>query len=150
VEVTQLLNTAAKKAGAGAEGAMLYQIPYMQNGQPETARIYVKPDDDRESGGGEGKKEGKKSLVFMLNMTKIGAVRVDVNVREGHAAGMIYVENEDVAAHARRSLAELVSALEPAGYRTDFIVRVADRRFLTEEMETVTSVAPKGLVNIKA
>lgn len=148
VEVTQLINTAAKKAGA--EGAMLYQIPYMQNGQPETARIYVKPDDERESSGGEGKKEGKKSLVFMLNMTKIGAVRVDVNVREGHAAGMIYVENEDVALHARQSLSELVSALEPAGYRTDFTVRVADKRFLTEELETVASVAPKGLVNIKA
>ncbi|MBF0293173.1 MAG: flagellar hook-length control protein FliK, partial [Nitrospinae bacterium] len=150
IELTQLLNSAGKKAGATGEGVMMYQIPYMQNGSPETARVYIKPDDDGEGNSGEGKKGRAKSLVFMLNMTNLGAVRVDVAVGDGHARGFIYVENDDVAAHARESLKELVSALEPAGYRADFVVKTAERKFLVEELETASSPAPSGLVNIRA
>ncbi|MBF0633725.1 MAG: hypothetical protein HQK85_03615 [Nitrospinae bacterium] len=150
IELTQLLNSAGKKAGATGEGVMMYQIPYMQNGSPETARVYIKPDDDGEGNSGEGKKGRAKSLVFMLNMTNLGAVRVDVAVGDGHARGFIYVENDDVAAHARESLKELVNALEPAGYRADFVVKTAERKFLVEELETASSPAPSGLVNIRA
>ena len=150
IELTQLLNSAGKKAGAAGEGVMMYQIPYMQNGSPETARVYIKTDEDGEGNSGEGKKGGAKSLVFMLNMTNLGAVRVDVAVGDGHARGFIYVENDGVAAHARESLKELVSALEPAGYRADFVVKTAERKFLVEELETASSPAPSGLVNIRA
>jgi hypothetical protein len=150
IELTQILNSAGKKAGATGEGVLMYQIPYMQNSAPATAKVYLKPEEDGE-GGGEKKKGGKKSLVFMLNMTKLGPVRVDVNVRSGAAHGIIYVENEKVAAHARESLAELKAALEPAGYRADFVVKTADRKFLKEELETTGSaVTSNGLVNIKA
>lgn len=150
IELTQLLNSAGKKAGVAGEGVLMYQIPYMQNGSPETAKVYIKPDEDGEGNSGEGKKGGAKSLVFMLNMTNLGAVRVDVTVGGGHARGFIYVENDDVAAHARESLKELVNALEPAGYRADFVVKTAERKFLVEELETASSPAPSGLVNIRA
>jgi hypothetical protein len=151
IELTQLLNSAGKKAGATGEGVLMYQIPYMQNGAPETAKVYIKPEEDGEAASGERKKGGKKSLVFMLNMTKLGPVRVDVNVAAGAAHGIIYVENDKVAAHARESLAELTGALEPAGYRADFVVKTADRKFLKEELETTTApVTSNGLVNIRA
>lgn len=150
IELTQLLNSAGKKAGAVGEGVMMYQIPYMQNGSPETARVYLKPEEDGEGSGGEGKKGGPRSLVFMLNMTRLGQVRVDVTVGEGHACGFIYVENDDVAGHVKESLKELVSALEPAGYRADFVVKTADRRFLSEALETASPITPNGLVNIRA
>lgn len=151
IELTQLLNSAGKKAGATGEGVLMYQIPYMQNGSPETAKVYLKLEEDGDGGGGEKKKGGKKSLVFMLNMTKLGPVRVDVNFSAGSAHGFIYVENDKVAAHARESLNELTSALEPAGYRADFVVKTADRKFLKEDMETTTApVTSNGLVNIRA
>jgi hypothetical protein len=151
IELTQLLNSAGKKAGNASEGVLMYQIPYMQNGSPETAKVYLRPEEDGDGNSGEGKKGGPKSLVFMLNMTRLGAVRVDVTVGAGHARGFIYVENDDVAAHASESLAELVSALEPAGYRADFVVKIADRKFLKEELETTASpVTSNGLVNIRA
>lgn len=150
IELTQLLNSAGKKAGATGEGVLMYQIPYMQNGSPETVKVYIKPEEEGEGNSGEGKKGGAKSLVFMLNMTNLGAVRVDVTVGGGHARGFIYVENDDVAAHARESLKELVNALEPAGYRADFVVKTAERKFLVEELETASSPAPSGLVNIRA
>lgn len=150
IELTQLLNSAGKKAGAVGEGVLLYQIPYMQNGSPETAKVYLKPEEDGEGSGGEGKKGGPRSLVFMLNMTRLGQVRVDVTVGEGHARGFIYVENDDVAGHVKESLKELVSALEPAGYRADFVVKTADRRFLSEALETASPITPNGLVNIRA
>jgi hypothetical protein len=151
IELTQLLNSAGKKAGTTGEGVLMYQIPYMQNGAPETAKVYLKPEEDGEGGGGGKKKGGKKSLVFMLNMTRLGPVRVDVNVGAGHAHGFVYVENDDVAAHVRDSLKELTSALEPAGYRADFVVKTADRKFLNEELETTTApVTSNGLVNIRA
>jgi hypothetical protein len=151
IELTQLLNAAGKKAGATGEGVLMYQIPYMQNGAPETAKVYLKPEEDGEGGGSGKKKGGKKSLVFMLNMTRLGPVRVDVKVSPGYAQGFIYVENEKVAAHARDSLAELAGALEPAGYKADFVVKTADRKFLKEELETTTSpVTSNGLVNIRA
>jgi hypothetical protein len=151
IELTQLLNSAVKKDDSAGAGVLMYQIPYMQNGSPETAKVYLKPEEDGEGNSGEGKKGGPRSLVFMLNMTKLGPVRVDVAVGAGHARGFIYVENEAVAAHVKASLAELTTALEPAGYRTDFVVKTADRRFLKEELETTASaVTPNGLVNIKA
>ncbi|MBI4666779.1 MAG: flagellar hook-length control protein FliK [Nitrospinae bacterium] len=149
VELNQLVNATQKREDGSAMNPMLYQIPFAQNGAIDTARVYFLPDGGK--GKGENAQGGEKSLVFMLDMSNLGPVRVDVWVGEKQAHGSIYVADDAVADYVRGALPELLSALEAGGYRATINVSaVADTAFLTEELAPLIPVTGAGLINVKA
>ncbi len=150
IELNQLLNSAPKREGGAAQNNFnLYQIPFLQGDILETARVYLQPRDEDREGGGK-KKSDESSIVFMLNMSKLGPVRVDVRVGPKRVTGSVYVVNDAVASFVRDNLPEIVKSLEAAGYNAWFEVATANRKQITEELEDFTPITQKGLINIKA
>ncbi|VAX20140.1 hypothetical protein MNBD_NITROSPINAE01-697 [hydrothermal vent metagenome] len=148
IELNQLINAPLKREPGGTNFS-LFQIPFVQGAFIESARVYIQPrDEDAE---GKGKKEqGKSSIVFMLNMSALGPVRVDVTVGRGKITGSVYVLNDTVAGFMKNNMEHLSKKLESAGYEVWVNVSVADRKKVTEELETRAPIAEQGLINIKA
>ncbi|VAX20913.1 hypothetical protein MNBD_NITROSPINAE02-1468 [hydrothermal vent metagenome] len=150
IELNQLINSSAKKEGQAVQSNYnLYQIPFFQGDSLDTARVYLRPGGDKE---GSGKKDNpeKGSIVFMLNMTKLGPVRVDVNVDSRNVTGSVFVLNDSVVAHVNNNLKALLAPLEAAGYTARFEVSSAKKEFVTQELENMATVVERGLINIKA
>ncbi|MBF0171441.1 MAG: flagellar hook-length control protein FliK, partial [Nitrospinae bacterium] len=107
---------------------------------------------DPEGGGGNvrDKKAGETAVVFMLEMTLLGPVRVDTRVAKEQIAGSVYVGSDPVAAYLEGRLPDLVAPLKEAGYQVTFDVRVASPATLTEELASFVPLTPNGLINLKA
>lgn len=150
IELNQLLNSSAReREGAPAQPHTLYQLAFFNAVTPDTARVYVRPQRDKE-GGAEGEAREGRKIVFMLDMSRLGPVRVDVSVGSGYAKGTVYTVNESTARYLRDSLPSLLKPLEEAGFRAVFDVSAADEKFVTEQLENYTPITAKGLVDLRA
>lgn len=152
IELNQLMNSMVKKEASHAQTApLLYQIPFMGEGTAQTARIYVKPRDKESESATGRKKKDESRVVFMLDMSRIGPTRIDVSVASGRVSGTIYVMDERVANHARTGIPELAAALKEGGYEAFFDISVAERKFVTEEIEnSIPIIVEQGLINVRA
>ncbi len=153
IELNQLMNHGATpKEGAQATAPnlppFLFQLPFAEGGLIKNAKVYVDPD----GGGGNvrDKKKGETAVVFMLDMSLLGPVRVDTRVAKEQIAGSVYVGTDQVAAYLEGRLPDLVGPLTEAGYQVTFDVRVASSAKLTEELESFVPLTPQGLINVKA
>ncbi|VAX21965.1 hypothetical protein MNBD_NITROSPINAE03-61, partial [hydrothermal vent metagenome] len=156
IELNQLLNASTRdKESGSAPPQTLYQIPFFGGLNLQTARVYIRPGDERESGE-KGKKEGESRLVFMLEMSSLGPVRVDVSVKSKASAGAmsatgtIYALNDSVARFIKDNLPDLLKPLEALGYSARFDVSSADEAYVTEELENYTPITSRGIVDVKA
>lgn len=148
IELNQLINAPVKRETAGPS-LSLFQIPFVQGALIESARVYIQPKDD-DAKSGKKKKQGESSIVFMLNMSKLGPVRVDVTVGRNRLNGSVYVLNNTVASFMKENLADLSEKLAGSGYEVWFNVSVADRKKVTEELETHVPITEQGLIDVKA
>jgi len=156
IELNQLLNASTKEKEIGSGPPQtLYQIPFFEGLNLQTARVYIRPGDERESRA-NGKKEDESRLIFMLEMSRLGPVRVDVSVQSKvatgamSAVGTIYTLNDSVAKFIKDNLPDLLKPLESLGYSARFEVSSADETFVTEELENYTPITSKGIVDVKA
>ncbi|MBI5816427.1 MAG: flagellar hook-length control protein FliK [Nitrospinae bacterium] len=150
IEFAQLINSASKRDDGTVSAPLYFQIPFAQGDTVQTARLYLKPGEEGGGQGKEKKEKGGSSIVFMLNMSKLGPVRADVSVADKKIHGTVYVMNDTVAKHMKDNLAELTGSLEAAGYSAWIDVSVAGGKFITEELENYTPATGSGLINIKA
>ncbi|VAX20629.1 hypothetical protein MNBD_NITROSPINAE04-2551 [hydrothermal vent metagenome] len=156
IELNQLLNASTRKKESGsAPPQALYQIPFFGGLNLQTARVYIHPGKDGENRTNE-KKEGESRLVFMLEMSSLGPVRVDVSVQSKASAGAmsatgaIYALNDSVARFIKDNLPDLLKPLEALGYSARFEVSSADEAYVTEELENHTPITSRGIVDVKA
>jgi len=147
IELNQLLNATAKEKGGAAQS--LYQLPFISGMNLETARVYIRPRTG-EQAQERPRGEDKSTVVFMLNMSKLGPVRVDVNVSSGKVAGSVYVIDDAVAGYVSGRAPELVKSLEAAGYTARFEVVPSDMKHITQEMENYAQVSTRGIVDMRA
>jgi len=149
IELNQLVNAATKEKGGAQPAPTLFQLPFLEGMNMETARVYIRPRKEGK-GAGAGKKEGESTVVFMLNMSRLGPVRLDANVREGRVTGSIYAVNDAVARYLTGRLDQLTGPLEQGGYQARFEVATAARAFVTEELENYTPIIARGVVDVRA
>jgi len=148
IELNQLINAPLKLESAGTNFS-LFQIPFIQGAFVDSARVYIQPrDEDAEAKG--KKKQGESSIVFMLNMSELGPVRVDVTVEQKKLTGSVYVLNDTVGKFMKDNIAALSNKLDETGYEVWINVSVADRKKVTEELETGAPITKHGLINIQA
>lgn len=156
IELNQLLNASTREKQSGAPPSQaLYQIPFYEGLSLQTARVYIRPGKEGQSKASE-KKEDENRLVFMLDMSRLGPVRVDVSVQRKAASGAmsatgtIYALNDSTAKFIKDSLPGLLKPLESLGYSAKFSVSSANEMFVTEELENFTPITSKGIVDVKA
>ena len=145
IELNQLLNAQAKERGAESH-PLLFQIPWLDGQESKTARLYVTPD------GGKGGKGTKKppTLVFMLEMSALGPVRLDARMEGKLIDGAVYVTEAAAVEYLRARLPELVAPLDKLGYGARFTVSAAQRGFVTEELEMRPLAQSRGMVDVRA
>ena len=148
IELNQLLNSSAKEKDGIGKVPLLYQLPFLEGLNMETARVYVQHrDEGRNLGNNESGEDS--TVVFMLDMSQVGPVRVDVHVGHAKVAGSIYVLNDTVVKHVKESLPSLVEHLEEVGYDARFEVTSANKKFVTEQMEIKNPITARGIVDVK-
>ena len=67
----------------------------------------------------EGKKKGDYSLVFLLDFTALGALRMDAKISENKLAVNISAENAESVAFINKRLPLLKTKLEALGFETE-------------------------------
>lgn len=146
IELNQLLNAQAKERGAENQ-PQLFQIPWLDGQEAKTARLYVTPRD-----GGKGGQGTKKppTLVFMLEMSALGPVRLDARMEGKSIEGAVYVTAADTADYLHGRLPELAAPLDRLGYAARFTVSTAQRGFVTEELEMRPLAQSRGMVDVRA
>ncbi len=150
IELNQLINSSTRKEGQAVQSNFnLYQIPFFQGDVLDTARVYFRPREEKE-GSGQKDSADQSQVVFMLNMTKLGPIRVDVNVDSKNVTGSIFVLNDSVVNHVNENIRGLLAPLEAAGYTARFDVSSAKKEFVTQELENMATIVERGLINIKA
>lgn len=145
IELNQLTNQYAKQE----HQPIVLQIPYLPSSDGKTVKLYVK------SGGGDGKKnQGDKqtvSLVFLLNMTALGHLRVDTQVTKDQLSIKIGADNQAVTDFIQTHTEELKARLREAGFTAD----VSCRQQKIEEMQVEEGLTrflvkdPSRLVDVK-
>lgn len=145
IELNQLTNQYAKQE----HQPIVLQIPYLPSSDGKTVKLYVK------SGGGDGKKnQGDKqtvSLVFLLNMTALGYLRVDTQVTKDQLSIKIGADNQAVTDFIQTHTEELKARLREAGFTAD----VSCRQQKIEEMQVEEGLTrflvkdPSRLVDVK-
>ena len=132
IELNQLTNQFAKQENQ----PILLQIPYQQSDTGKTVSLYVK-----NQGGGNGGKPGDKqnySLVFLLDMSSLGNMRVDTQVTNNKLSIKIGAENQSVVDFIQSHTADLKNQLQQIGFSTD----VSCTKQKPEDMQVVDRLTP--------
>jgi hypothetical protein len=93
---------------------LLIQIPNPFDGGESSVQIYVRQHSE-ESETRKGKKKQGFNLVFILNMSALGAVRVDTHVVDDRLSITMIVNSASVAEFIETS--DIFSRMEEIGYR---------------------------------
>jgi hypothetical protein len=149
IELNQLLNSSVREREGVAQNQLLFQLPFFEGLNAQTARVYIKPKPD-DAAGNKKKDASQSSMVFMLDMSNLGPVRVDVSVGASSVTGSVYVLNDAVARFVKDSLPLILQPLKESGYDARFEVATAEERFVTEELEIQAPITSRGIVDVKA
>lgn len=113
IELNQLTNQLARQENQ----PILLQIPNPYGQEDQTIKLFVRPSGDEES-----KKKGTAketyNLAFLLDLTKLGAVRMDSQISKTQLSIKIQVENQSVAKFIDSKLGTLSSSLSELGFET--------------------------------
>ncbi len=114
IELHQLTNQLAKQEGQ----PLLLQIPNpYANGDP-TIKLYVRPSEDEEDGH-KGKSKKNYHLVFLLNLSNLGNLRVDSQVTQSQLSLKMTVENQPIADFVNSHSQDFKSRLEELGFEAE-------------------------------
>lgn len=142
IELRQLLNLVDRQE------VKSWQLPYWDGGAIASARLYI----SSESSGKRKNREADEPtrLWLMLEMSRIGPLRLDISASRKSLKGIFYLLTDDVVTEVKGHLPELVESLTAAGYQASFSVVKATRKFLTEELSQSRSIPATRLLNVKA
>jgi hypothetical protein len=140
IELRQLINLAERQEMKS------WQIPYWSGSELASARLYIK----RElAGKSKTKRKTTTRLTLMMEMSRLGPIRVELLAYREKMEGTFYLLTEKAAGEIGKKLPELVEALKRAGFTAGFGVQRAARKFLTEELLNETALPVKRLLNVK-
>ena len=122
IELHQLTNQLAKQEGQ----PLLLQIPNpYANGDP-TIKLYVRPSQDEE-GTNKGENRQNFHLVFLLNLTNLGNLRMDSQIAKTQLSLKMTVENQFIAEFIDSHAQEFVARLDDLGFKTDFTCCIQEK-----------------------
>jgi len=122
IELHQLTNQLAKQEGQ----PLLLQIPNpYANGDP-TIKLYIRPSQDEEEGN-KGKSKQNYHLVFLLNLSNLGNLRVDSQIVKSQLSLKMTVENQSIADFINTHAQDFESRLDELGFKADLACCVQDK-----------------------
>lgn len=140
IELRQLLNLVDRQEMKS------WQLPYWNGGAIASARLYI-------SGEPSGKRKNREDdvtrLWLMLEMSRIGPLRLDISATRKSLQGTFYLLTAEAVTEVQKMLPELVESLGAAGLPARFSVAKAARKFLTEELSQSRSIPAARLLNVK-
>jgi hypothetical protein len=145
IELQQLSNQLSKQE----QNPLVLQIPDPLLPETRTAKLYI-----RDSEGEKGGKSGDKKdfhMVFLLNLSAIGDIRIDAKLNGTNLAADFSSENNNVVDLIKSGSADLQKKLEELGFSASVNSSVKEKTDM--EMEDSTDQALKAvstrLVDIK-
>ena len=146
IERTQVLNSVNSERGE----PLTFQIPFILDGRSSTAEFYV--DRRSEEGAKTPPEERHYSVVALLDLSELGALRVDLALHKKQLSVKVTVEREDTVALASQLLPELASSLGEHGFAVEFLrcELKTDGSVRGEELRDLPLPEGNGLINIRA
>lgn len=145
IEFHQLANQLAKQENH----SLLLQIPNpFSHGDP-TLKLYVRPQQDGESGK-KGKGKSGFNLVFLLNLTALGNLKVDSHLADTHLTVKIHVENQAVGDFISSRKEELQSQLAELGFQAELTCCIEEKVVLDldDELPSILAGDASRLVDV--
>jgi len=122
IELHQLTNQLAKQEGQ----PLLLQIPNPYAHGDSTIKLYVRPSGDEEDGK-KGKSKQNFHLVFLLDLSNLGNLRVDSQITQSRLSIKMTVENQSIADFIASQAQDFVSQLAELGFQADLTCCVQDK-----------------------
>lgn len=97
-----------------------------------------------------GKEDGPTTVVLLLDMTKLGSIRIDAWISPKRAAVRVTVSEEDAAGFVSGLLPELAMRLSAMGYETHATCGVAAKGSEPREAGGDAPPIPAGILDIRA
>jgi len=146
LERTQVLNTVNSERGE----PLTFQIPFILDGRSSTAEFYV--DGRSEEGRKAPPEERHYSVVALLDLSELGALRVDLALHKKELSVKVTVEREDTKILASQLLPELARTLGEHGFAVEFLrcELKTDGSVRGEELRDRPLPEGDGLINIRA
>jgi len=120
IELHQLTNQLARQENQ----SILLQIPNPY-GHP-AIKLYVRPSGDEESGK-KGAAKKTHNLVFFLDLSLLGNLRVDSQISQSQLSVKMQVENQSIADFIGSRIGELNDRLSDLGFQADLTCCVNDK-----------------------
>ena len=139
LELRQLVNLADRQE------IKSWQLPYWNGAKLSSARLYVR----REPKKAKTKNSGATRITLMLEMSRLGPIRVELSALEKKMEGQFYLSNNKAVKEIEEKLPELLEALSSAGFSAGFSVTKAAKKFLTEELTDDAALPVNRLFNVK-
>jgi flagellar hook-length control protein FliK len=145
IERTQVLNSVNNERGE----PLSFQIPILLDGRLSTAEFYVKR--RLESAPNTDPEERHYSVVALLDLSELGALRVDLAMHKQQLSIKVTVESVETEALANRLLPELGQALGQQGFAVEFLKceQKTDGSARGEELREQT-LPENRLINLRA
>ena len=112
VELQQLTNQFARQENQ----PMVLQIPNPFPGGEKTVKLYLRQAGDG-SGGGKSKKKDGVLLVFLLDLTALGNIRIDARMTKETVSIKLNVENKTIATYIDANLDVFRSRMDELGFQ---------------------------------
>jgi len=122
IELHQLTNQLARQENQ----SILLQIPNPYGQGNPAIKLYVRPSGDEESGK-KGAAKKTYNLVFFLDLSMLGNLRVDSQVSPTRLSVKLQVENQTIADYIDSRIGELNSRLDDLGFQADLTCCVEDK-----------------------
>ena len=115
IERTQVLNSVNNEKGE----PLTFQIPFLLDGRASTAEFYVER--RFEEGRKTDPEERHYSVVALLDLSELGALRVDLAMHKKQLSVKVTVEREETEVLAARHLPVLRQTLGEQGFAVEFL-----------------------------
>jgi hypothetical protein len=115
IERTQVLNSVNNERGE----PLTFQIPFLLDGRASTAEFYVER--RFEDGRKTDPEERHYSVIALLDLSELGALRVDLAMHKKQLSVKVTVEREDTEVLAARHLPVLRQTLGEQGFAVEFL-----------------------------
>ena len=123
-----------------------WQLPYWNGAKLLSARLYVRREKAKTK---NAKSSGTTRITLMLEMSRLGPIRLELSAIEKKMEGQFYLSNNKAVKEIEGKLPELLEALSSAGFGARFSVAKAAKKFITEELADDTALPVNRLFNIK-
>ena len=139
LELRQLVNLAERQE------IKSWQLPYWNGEKLLSARLYVRRDLKKK----KKLNSGTTRITLMLEMSRLGPIRMDLSMLEKKMEGQFYLSNSKSVKEVDERLPELLEALSSAGFSARFSVTKAEKKYLVEELTDDAALPVNRLLNVK-